>query len=81
MFVHGKSLLACWNRCELSTRDDDLSNSPSRFIAAQWELVSHSGHARRLPAGCMPLLAMYLRILWRYLEHGEIIPHEERLNV
>jgi uncharacterized protein YndB with AHSA1/START domain len=25
--------------------------------------------------------AMYLRILRRYLEHGEVVPYEERLNV
>ena len=28
----------------------------------------------------MLLLAMYLRILRRYLEHGECVPYEDRLD-
>ncbi len=73
---------------ELVRADDDWTGSRVGFEleprdASTWVRFHHSGWREanehyRISSNCW---AMYLRILRRYLEHGETVAYEDRLDV
>jgi uncharacterized protein YndB with AHSA1/START domain len=60
-------------RCELQT--EGAADTRLRFFHTGWPV--ENAHWR-ISCYCW---AMYLRIMRRYLEHGEIVPYENRLDV
>jgi len=73
---------------ELTSADDDWRGTRVGFSFAEHEGVTqvrfyHTGWPEanehyRMSCYCWP---MYLRLLRRYVEHGEIVPYEDRLDV
>jgi uncharacterized protein YndB with AHSA1/START domain len=73
---------------EMTKSDDDWNGSRVRFELAPhkggtWVRFRHTGwpdanEHYRISSFCW---AMYLRVMRRYLEHGETVPYEERLDV
>jgi uncharacterized protein YndB with AHSA1/START domain len=73
---------------EMTRADKDWQGTRVRFQLAPkdggtWVEFAHTGWAAanehyRISCCCW---AMYLRILRRYLEHGESVPYEKRLDV
>jgi uncharacterized protein YndB with AHSA1/START domain len=75
---------------QMGTSDTDWAGSRVAFrLAARnegqatWVQFSHTGWPGanehfRISAHCW---ALYLRVLRRYLEHGERVPYDDRLNV
>jgi len=73
-FVHDRREAAKWYQRVLR-KAPSASGTQVRFSHRGW---SEANDHYRTSCHCW---ALYLRILRRHLEHGEKVPHEQRLDV